>query len=105
MKKFGVKRLENNLPVLMFQISYHPKVPHDLERINKTEILRIRDRVDKKLSAKPQLYGIRLRGELREYWKLRVGDYRIVYKISNKNVFILAIKHRKEVYKMAEDRI
>jgi hypothetical protein len=30
----------------------------------------------------PQEYGTPLRKTLKGYWKLRVGDYRVVYKIS-----------------------
>jgi mRNA interferase RelE/StbE len=88
----------------MFEIIYHQKIQDDLARIGKAELLRIRRAIEQKLILRPQLYGSRLRGELREYWKLRVGDYRIVYKIKPKQVFILMIAHRKEVYAMAEGR-
>jgi len=88
----------------VFEITYHPKIKDDLERVGKTEFLRIRETIEKKLMTRPQLYGARLRGELREYWKLRVGNYRVVYKIGNKKVFVLMIGHRKEIYKMVEGR-
>jgi mRNA interferase RelE/StbE len=45
----------------------------------------------------PQDYGKPLRKTLSGYWKLRVGDYRIVFKIANNTILILGICHRKEV--------
>ena len=88
----------------MFEITYHEQVLNDLEKLDKPELLRIRETIERKLCTKPELYGTRLRGQLREYWKLRVGDYRTVYKVKNKSVYILIIAHRKEVYKLAEKR-
>lgn len=37
----------------------------------------------------------------REGWRVRVGDYRILYTInlSTKDLTILSVKHRKEAYK------
>ncbi|MCK5508988.1 MAG: type II toxin-antitoxin system RelE/ParE family toxin [Desulfobacterales bacterium] len=39
------------------------------------------------------------------YWKLRVGDYRIVFKVSSNSIFIFSIIHKKEVYKLIKKRI
>ncbi len=33
-------------------------------------------------------------------YRLRVGDYRIVYKITKKKVFVILIGHRKEIYEL-----
>lgn len=47
------------------------------------------------------LIGIKLQGELLEYYKFRVGDYRIVYRFDTKRklVEIVKIEHRQGVYK------
>lgn len=44
--------------------------------------------------------GKPLKGELRAYWSMRVGIYRIIYSIKAQEVTIevLRIQHRKEVY-------
>ncbi len=36
-----------------------------------------------------------------DYWRIRVGDYRIIYYIENDKLIILIIKigHRREIYK------
>jgi len=42
----------------------------------------------------------RLKGELSDYYRYRIGNYRIIYKIDNRMiiVFIIDIAHRKDVY-------
>ncbi len=49
----------------------------------------------------PRSQGKLLRGKKSELWRYRVGDYRIVCKIENKNVtiLILLIGHRRDIYK------
>ena len=45
--------------------------------------------------------GIKLHGELKNYYKFRVGDYRIVYRFYSKEslIQIVKIEHRQGVYK------
>ena len=52
----------------------------------------------------PIKYGFYLRGTLSGYRKLRVGDWRIIYRIVDKEIRIIAIGNRKEVYKFANIR-
>ncbi len=44
------------------------------------------------------MYGEPLRKTLKGYWKLRAGDYRVVFKVVKDEVCILGIIHRKKVY-------
>jgi mRNA interferase RelE/StbE len=46
-----------------------------------------------------------LRGSLKGYWKLRVDDYRAVFKIAASEVWILTILHRKAVHEEALARV
>lgn len=43
----------------------------------------------------------RLKGELSDYYRYRIGDYRLFYKIEEKKIiiFIIDIRHRKDAYK------
>ena len=45
--------------------------------------------------------GIKLHGELKDYYKFRVGDYRIVYRFDSKEkiVYVVKIEHRQGVYR------
>ena len=50
--------------------------------------------------------GLSLKGDLREYWKKRVGKYRIIYKIgeSEKIVIFFDVNLRKKVYNRLKRR-
>ena len=48
----------------------------------------------------PQEYGAPLRRTLKGYWKLHVGDYRVVFTVRKAEIMILGDLHRKEVYKI-----
>ena len=52
------------------------------------------------LALNPRPFGsIKLRG--RDAWRIRVGDYRIIYEIKDSMlvVFVVAIGHRREIYR------
>ena len=82
-----------------FTLSYHPAVhDEDLPLIDRRTKDRIRKAIEERLPTAPHEYGKPLRKSLKGYWKLRVGDYRVVFKVIKSEVWILGIKHRKSVY-------
>lgn len=88
------------------KVLYHPLVVKcDIPLLGSVAQKRIKLAIEQKLFVMPELYGIPLRGTLKHYWKLRVGDWRIVFYIKKRTVYILVIAHRKEVYGMADRRI
>lgn len=52
-------------------------------------------------TSNPRVLGKSLKGKLRDYWRYRVGDYRIVAEINDDviKIFVIEIGHRKYVYK------
>jgi mRNA interferase RelE/StbE len=96
----------NTLNNAGFPIRYHPDVLKvDLPRLEKSELHRVRNAIERKLAVDPLLYGLPLRSVLKRYWKLRVGNYRIVYTITGKTIQIIMIAHRREVYKQIFKRL
>ncbi len=86
-------------------IDYHPLVvKSDIPKIDSSVRSKIKLAIENKLGTNPLLYGLPLRATLKPYWKLRVGDYRIVYSLKKNQVQILAIAHRKDVYNLAQKR-
>jgi len=82
-----------------FTLRYHPAVSTgDLPRIDRRTKDRIRKAIEERLQTAPHEYGLPLRKSLKGYWKLRVGDYRVVFKVVRNEVWILGIMHRKFVY-------
>lgn len=75
-------------------------IKNDIPRLSKIIKVRIRKAIDERLSSDPIHFGKPLRYSLRGHRRLRVSDYRVIYRIDEekKVVFISAIKHRKDVY-------
>lgn len=82
-----------------FELRYHPAVRDvDIPILDAKLKSRIKRAIETRLTVAPHQYGEPLRKTLKGYWKLRVGDYRIVFKVSGREVWILGIINRKEVY-------
>jgi mRNA interferase RelE/StbE len=64
----------------------------------------IKRALEERLTTQPELYGKPLQRTLKGYWKMRVGDYRIVFKISETDVLVLGIIHRRDVYQKIRKR-
>jgi mRNA interferase RelE/StbE len=79
-------------------------VKYDIPKLDKTIGGRIKKAIEIKLTSRPEIFGTPLRATLGGYWKLRVGDWRIVYLISAKTVKIIIIANRREVYDLADRR-
>lgn len=60
----------------------------------------IKHAIEERLMLDPIGFGKPLRYSLKGHRRLRVSDYRIVYRIdeATKTVIIVAIKHRKDIY-------
>lgn len=85
-----------------WRISYHPSVvKRDIKLLDKKTANRVKVAIENKLETNPILYGVPLRGALKRYFKLRVGDWRVIYSLSSNDVLILIIGNRKDVYKLA----
>ena len=82
---------------MTFKVLLHPKAAKEIQKIEK----QIRTRIiecAKQLCENPDKLGKPLKQS--DYWRLRVGDYRVIYEINQnkKQVIILFIGHRSKVY-------
>ena len=88
----------------MWKIEFLPEVKKDLKKIDHEARIRIFDFLNQRVShlKDPRSIGEALKGsKFGEFWKYRVGDYRIINSIKDKTLTILVIKigNRKEIYK------
>lgn len=60
-----------------------------IDRPAREEILRT---IYKKLTLDPEKYGAPLRHELKGYWKLKISDYRVIYRVEKDIVRVLFLK-------------
>ena len=77
----------------MWQIRIHQLVlESDFKTISLPQQKTILKTIEKKLSIDPQNYGKSLRGEFSGYWRLRVEDYRVIYRIVKEEILVLVVK-------------
>jgi mRNA interferase RelE/StbE len=99
MRKSGLDYWNRGLSQMTFELAYHPEVKKmDLPKIDSKNKAMIKKAIEERLAVGPELYGKPLRRTLKGYWKLRVGEYRVVFKIVGRKIFILGIIHRKDIY-------
>ena len=91
---------------MAFTVRYYPDVlSDDIPALSLSIRERIRKAIEARLISAPQDYGEPLRKTLKGFWKLRVGDYRIVFKIRSDVVQIIGIGHRKDIYERMTARL
>ena len=75
-------------------------IEEDIPDLPKTAKNMIKRAIEEGLMTDPIGFGKPLRYSLRGHRRLRVSDYRIIYRIDSEacSVIIIAIKHRKDVY-------
>ena len=91
---------------MSYKIEYHRDVVHnDIPKLSKEWKDTIKKSIEEKLTTQPEIFGKPLRYSLRGHLKLRIGDYRVIFRIEKNTVKILAIKHRSVAYTGIEKRI
>lgn len=89
-----------------YELIYHPDVKKvDLQGIDNKNKFMIKKAIEERLSTHPEIYGKPLQRTLKGYWRLRIGDYRVVFKILEQKILILGILHRKDIYKQIQKRL
>jgi mRNA interferase RelE/StbE len=75
------------------------KAEKDLSRLDKKICRRIRDTLEKLFINPGSVDLIKMHG-FSDRWRLRVGNYRVLLKITGKEVtvYALRVKHRREAY-------
>ena len=82
-----------------YELLIRPSVRRDVKNIPKADLIRIMERINL-LQDDPRPSGcVKLSGF--EYYRIRQGDYRIVYEIRDAEIIVIVVKigHRKEVYR------
>ena len=90
----------------MFKILYVDKVvDEDIPNILEPWKSEIKQAIEMKLMTRPEVYSRPLRRSLKGYRKLKVGAYRIVFRVEVNMVKIFVIQHRSTVYDTAPKRL
>lgn len=84
----------------MYEILIEGKAERDLKRLPGEVFHRIVPQI-KALSKEPRPVGCRkITGSKRD-WRLRIGEYRVIYEIEDRErtVKVMRVRHRREVYR------
>ena len=89
----------------MYTIEFTNKAEKDLGKLPKQTIARILEKIDK-LAIDPRPSGYKKLNDFHvsnapnELYRIRIGDYRVIYAIEEEIITITVVKvaHRKEVY-------
>ena len=82
----------------MYIIEYlESVVREDIPRLGSAKS-RIKKAIEEQLARNPVEFGKPLRYSLKGCRRLRVGDFRVIYKIDGETVLIVKIGHRREIY-------
>ena len=83
-----------------YRISFAPKAAHQLANLPRTAQQRIRTRIDA-LAENPRPRGVVKLVGVEGAYRLRVGDYRMIYRVEDVDLLVLVLKigHRRDVYK------
>lgn len=87
---------------MSYQVVYTKKAIKSLKKIDKAQQKLIIAWIEKNLIhvEDPRVLGKSLKGNLKSYWRYRVGDYRILADINDNEIKIIIfnIGHRKNIY-------
>ena len=84
----------------MYEVYLERAAENDLKRLPITTFHRIIPQI-RRLAENPRPLGCRKLTGSKNDWRIRVGDYRVLYEIDEKAraVRIMRVRHRREVYR------
>ncbi|MDI6891011.1 MAG: type II toxin-antitoxin system RelE/ParE family toxin [Thermodesulfovibrionales bacterium] len=86
---------------MTYSVEFTLQAEEDLARLDKTVAQNIANKIDWLSQNIKSIIPAPLKGKFKGKFKLRVGDWRIVYSIehSSQIITVFAVRHRSEVYK------
>ena len=86
----------------MWKIEYSAEAIKQLNKLDRQQTQNIVRWIDKRAATDtdPKLFATQLGGSVAEYWRFRVGDYRVIWKLNDSvvTILLLRIAHRREGY-------
>lgn len=83
-----------------YSIVYDPKALKELSRLDRPTARRVVKAIGQ-MSAEPRLAGVRALVDFPGLFRIRVGDYRIVYTVKDAELIVLVLRvaHRSVIYR------
>lgn len=82
-----------------YRIEYASSIRRDLRKIDKQEVPRILAAIEALAEQPRPVSSKKLTGE--ELYRIRVGNYRVLYEIIDDRlvIMVIGVRHRKEIYR------
>lgn len=88
---------------MTWAIKFASKAADELRALDRSMATRIVKTLEKRIAERedPRSIGTALKGEHQGFWRWRVGDYRVIADVQDKEVTILVVRigHRSDVYR------
>jgi len=88
---------------MAWTIEFDPDARRELEKLDKSVSGRILKFLRERVAVldDPRTIGERLHGPLRQYWRYRIGDYRLICSLKDDRLVVIVVRigHRREIYK------
>ena len=88
---------------MIYGLKYEEKAVKQIRKLDPATRKLIRSWIEKNLlnTENPRQHGKGLTGNLNQYWRYRVGDYRIVAEINDTEIVIIIVEigHRRDIYR------
>lgn len=88
---------------MTWQIKFDNRARKELRKLDGQSQDRILEWIRKTLASDldPRRVGTSLKGRMKGLWRYRIGDFRIICQIKDKEVMVLVIRvgHRRDIYK------
>lgn len=86
---------------MAWTVRFSNKAEKALKKLDKSAVERILRFMKERVEPNPKTVGKYLKGNLSDFWRYRVGDYRLICTIEEDELIVLVVEigHRKEVYK------
>ena len=81
----------------MVEIVYKSSVARDLKRLDKTKAKLLLEKLEDSLRQDSKEWEP-LKGEFKGLYKLRFGDYRVIFTRAGERILVLRVGHRSKVY-------
>ena len=79
---------------MVYQIEFKPRAIRDLKRIDQTQARRITEKI--RLMKNGLAGDVKRLSNSTPEFRLRVGDYRILFEIEGDKVVVYRVRHRKD---------
>ncbi len=84
---------------MSYTINFAPSAAKELKKLDRPVLLRLKEAIDS-LADNPRPNGVKKLSGEDDLWRIRVGDYRIVYTIEDDIVLVtvVRVRHRRDAY-------